>query len=349
MGRELGRISGPLLSENLLRNGSNLVFDSNLLSLSVGNRRIGINTIAPTRDLLVPLEINTTNLLVDNLSEIANFTISTNQIQDPISTITISPSQTNPLVTAPGVTTSLLEFTDRFLYNSTANSNINFNPSGTGISNIKNDTLVNGNLHATGSITWDGDIQFGSDSTDTVTIKADINSDIVPNLTETYDFGSSSLTWKNLYVKTTNASTINGDLVVVSVFNVGDLIFENNTIRNSNPANNINLITDTTQLVEFNNIAYVYDNNEIPTMGEFVLNGTANGYTKVAGTFGVVIPTGESTDTVNSQTGMLRFNTDLGYVTVYNGATWQPVGGISEVLTQDEVTDVMWAWDLILG
>ncbi len=348
MGRELGRISGPLLSENLLRNGNNLVFDNNLLQLNVNNKRIGINTTSPSRELLVPLEIKSTNLLVDTLSEIANFTISTNQIQDPLGTITISPLQSNPLINATGVATSLLEFTDRFLFNATANSNININPTGTGISNIKNNTLVNGSIHATGNITWDGDIQFGNDSSDTITFKSDINSDVVPNLTQTYDFGSASLSWKALNTKNLDSGTINGDLVVVSVFNVGNLIFEGNTIRNSNPSVDINLVADRSDLIQFNNISYVYD-NEIPTMGIFTLNSTSNGYIKVSGTKGVVIPSGLSTDIVPAETGMLRYNTDLGYAKVYNGTTWQPVGGISEVLTQDQVTETMWAWDLILG
>lgn len=348
MGKELGRISGPLLSANLLRNGNNLVFDTNLLQLNVNNRRIGINTTSPSRELLVPLEIHTTNLLVDTLSEIANFTISTNQIQDPLGTITITPNQTSPLITAPGVATSLLTFSDRFITNSTANSNININPSGTGISNVKNNTLVNGNVHATGNITWDGDIQLGSDSSDTITFKTDVDSNVIPNLTQTYDLGSASLTWNTLSTKTLDSISINGDLVSVNTFNVGNLIFEGSTIRNVNSSTDIRLIADSSDLVKFNNIGYIYE-NEIPTMGVFTLNSTANGYVKLAGTSGVVIPSGDSSGEVAAETGMLRYNTDLGYVKVYNGTAWQPVGGVSEVLTIDQVTDTMWAWDLILG
>ena len=348
MGKELGRISGPLLSANLLRNGNNLVFDTNLLQLNVNNRRVGINTVSPSRELLVPLEIKTTGLIVDTLTEVANFTISTNQIQDPLGTITISPSQTNPLITSPGVATSLLTFSDRFLTNSTANSNININPTGTGISNIKNNTLVNGNVRATGNITWDGDVQLGNSSSDTITFKTDVDSNVIPNLTQTYNLGSASLKWKALNTKTLDSTTINGDLVAVNTFNVGNLIFEGNTLRNANPSTDIRLVADSSDLVKFNNIGYIYD-NVIPTMGVFTLNSTANGYIKVAGTAGIVIPTGTTAEEGPAETGMLRFNTDLGYVKVYNGTSWQPVGGVSEVLTTAQVTDTMWAWDLILG
>ena len=49
----LGRISGPLLKSNLLRNGVDLAFENDLLYLDVTNRRIGINTSTPSHELQV--------------------------------------------------------------------------------------------------------------------------------------------------------------------------------------------------------------------------------------------------------------------------------------------------------
>ena len=43
----IGRISGPLLKENLLRNGTDLAFETDLLYLDVTNRRIGVKTTSP--------------------------------------------------------------------------------------------------------------------------------------------------------------------------------------------------------------------------------------------------------------------------------------------------------------
>jgi len=37
----VGRISGPLLKQNLIRNGINLAFETDLLYLDVNNQRIG--------------------------------------------------------------------------------------------------------------------------------------------------------------------------------------------------------------------------------------------------------------------------------------------------------------------
>ena len=47
----IGRISGPLLKANLLREGVNLAFENDLLYLDVNNNRIGINNATPQYDL----------------------------------------------------------------------------------------------------------------------------------------------------------------------------------------------------------------------------------------------------------------------------------------------------------
>jgi hypothetical protein len=348
MGRELGRISGPLLAENLLRNGNNLVFDSNLFLLNVGSKRLGINTLAPTRDLTIANTADTTDLIVDTQSEIANFVITSSQIQNPISTITISPAQVNPVITTPGLATSLLTFSGDSLVNSTSGSNIEFTPSGLGVSNIRNDTVVNGSLHATGNITWDGDIQLGNSPTDTITFSADVNSSIIPNINNAYDLGSPLLQWNTVNAKNLDSTSLSATLVTTSVATIGEINFETNTIQNTTPSNDIVMAGDGTGLLYFNGINYV-NGNEIPVPGTFTLNSTANGYTKFAGTLGITVPISNSSDITGVETGMLRFDPDLGYVRIFNGAFWQPVGGISETLNIDQVTDAMYVWDLILG
>ena len=66
MANTLGRISGQLLKDNLTREGRELAFDTDLLFLNVGDRRIGANTDVPTK----PLEINgtTTTINTQNLN-----------------------------------------------------------------------------------------------------------------------------------------------------------------------------------------------------------------------------------------------------------------------------------------
>ena len=49
----IGRISGAMLKSNLLRQGTDLAFETNLLYVDVNNGRIGVNTDSPTKSLHV--------------------------------------------------------------------------------------------------------------------------------------------------------------------------------------------------------------------------------------------------------------------------------------------------------
>ena len=74
-----------------------------------------------------------------------------------------------------------------------------------GVGIAKNVTIggsvnVHGNLHANGNITSDGSLTLGDAATDSVTFGADVNSHIIPNTDDTFDLGSTSQEWRNLYV-----------------------------------------------------------------------------------------------------------------------------------------------------
>ena len=58
----VGRISGPLLKSNLVRNGIDLAFETNLLYLDVNNARLGVKTSSPQYELDVNGTTKTTNL-----------------------------------------------------------------------------------------------------------------------------------------------------------------------------------------------------------------------------------------------------------------------------------------------
>ena len=60
---------------------------------------------------------------------------------------------------------------------------------------------VGGNLTVTGTTTFNGGtITMGDAANDNVVFGADVNSNIIPNTDNTYDLGSSSQEWKDLYV-----------------------------------------------------------------------------------------------------------------------------------------------------
>lgn len=188
-GKEFGRISGPLLTDNLLRNNQNLAFDNNALYLDVNSSFVGINTSAPVRNLNINGKTVTTDLIVDTQADVGHLTFNTNKIQNIFNeNIVFQPNQTGtPTVTSNGLgTTNHLTFIRNELYAET-NTNIVLDP--TGLTNINTSAFIDGNLHATGTITFDGDITFGNEASDTINLAAEIGTSIIPVLDGVYNIG----------------------------------------------------------------------------------------------------------------------------------------------------------------
>ena len=65
---------------------------------------------------------------------------------------------------------------------------------------IGENLTVQGNIHSDGNITADGNITLGDAATDNIVFSADINSHIIPNTDDTYDLGSTTQEWRNIYI-----------------------------------------------------------------------------------------------------------------------------------------------------
>ena len=245
MGIEFGRISGPLLARNLDRDGADLAFETDLLYLSVVDPStplktvgIGINTDAPNRPLTVNGTTRVTDLLVPTLFETTNrFSISTNRIQNLYNdNIYIQPDQlSDPSIELLKIgtrnystSTNYLNISDKLIENILNNSNIVFQANGDGRVIFNTTTLdIDGTLHATGDITWDGDIIFGDTAADNVSFSSEVDSDIIPNATDTYDLGSLTQRWKPLYTRSLTADTVTVDAFTVN--NINLLLTQGNT------------------------------------------------------------------------------------------------------------------------
>jgi hypothetical protein len=117
-----------------------------------------------------------------------------------------------------------------------SNSDLDIRTSGTGAINLEADTNVTGNLDVTGDITLGGNIRIGDNEVDTVEVQADFISNIVPDVTDTYDLGSSAKQWNNVYtnnVRIANAITttttgtvdiVNTNATVVNAFGAASTI-----------------------------------------------------------------------------------------------------------------------------
>jgi hypothetical protein len=236
MGIELGRISGPLLARNLVRKNSgqgeeNLAFETDLLFLDVVNGRVGINTDTPSspRKLDINGTTGTNDLLVPTQFSTPNFVVSTDRIQNLVNKIYIQPDQTtDPKILMSKIGTANLRISDQLIENITNGSDINFNPNGSGRTEITSSELyVTGNVHATGDITWDGDITFGNNDSDNVEFNADINSHVIPNVNQTYDLGTAGKRWNKIYTKDLTADSLTYSTITINDINL--LLTQGNT------------------------------------------------------------------------------------------------------------------------
>jgi hypothetical protein len=86
-------------------------------------------------------------------------------------------------------------------------------------------------IHATGNITADGGtITFGDGADDNVVFSADIDSDLIPNIDNSYDLGSAGQAWKDLYLEgditLTDAGTIQTSAGVLTIDGAGGLTLD---------------------------------------------------------------------------------------------------------------------------
>lgn len=77
-----------------------------------------------------------------------------------------------------------------------------------GTLDVTGNTQIDGNLNVDGNITLGGNITIGDQQVDTVNVVADFTSNLVPQTDLTYNLGSATKRWNNVY-----AGTINADLV----------------------------------------------------------------------------------------------------------------------------------------
>jgi hypothetical protein len=82
---------------------------------------------------------------------------------------------------------------------------------------------VTGATNFTGTITANGNTVLGSDASDTVTITADVASNIIPSADSTYTLGDTSNYWSHGYIDaitTTGNVTVGGSLTVASIIDM---------------------------------------------------------------------------------------------------------------------------------
>jgi len=210
-----GRISGPLLKANLLREGVNLAFENDLLYLKVDdanptNHKIGIKTNDPQYDLDVNGTTRVPNIEITNLAQIGDILISGNTIESTTSTLALG--TLDNVVYQNRLTIDSLDIEGNRISSNVSNANIELAPNGTGKVEVHSNMNVQGNIYATGNITADGEIQIGDQDTDFIEFLSEVSSDIIPSEDNTYSLGSDPETggkqWSDIYVQNFFAGTV---------------------------------------------------------------------------------------------------------------------------------------------
>ncbi len=219
---QVGRISGPLLTANLERQGKDLAFRNDLnttqlLYLNVNTGKIGVNTSTPGFDFDVAGTISTTNLITDSLSSpLNNLNIQNNTISAS-GNITLDAAEAIRFGTLDNGSIRINDNTIRTL---DTHANIDLMPQGTATTEIFNNLNIYGNLETPGNITFGGTLTLGNEDTDDVNFNADVNSDIIPDQSNTYDLGTDTKRWRTLYSRLINGQVLSADQAVVGGINV---------------------------------------------------------------------------------------------------------------------------------
>jgi len=178
--------------------------------------------------------------------------------------------------------------------------------------------LIDGTLHAVGNITFDGNITLGNDDTDNITFAADVNSDIIPDVTNTYKLGSSAKKWNNVYAQNLTVTDLYSTTATAGTWNQGGLVITTNSV--SAGTGTLNITISGTGKVNLHNKVYIKDNTitHNNAIVPLEIGATGVGYTKFGGTRGLVIPKGTTLQRpAAAELGTMRYNSDVNYIEVY--------------------------------
>ena len=353
----IGRISGPLLKANLIRDGVDLTFrngasDPDILYIDVNNARIGVNNSAPTTDLHITGSTSTTTLTVDNQVDVGNLHITGNTISSDLNTINFAPSGADPVIYHSKLYVDDISVEGNTIATIDTNANLELRPNGTGTlevfasTNIDGDLYVSGSLNVDGDVTIGGNITIGDALTDSIQINAAIKSDLIPEQDNTFDLGSPSYRWKDLYL-----ANLNTDLLSVSTLDVGDLMFRDNEITTTT-GQDLHIDGNGSGGVRLGNFRItgnVITNVSSGAISQFAQTGT--GYFKIDTTNGFVPPRGTDAQrpTAYAVLGMTRYNTTSKSIEVWDGAAWSSPAGASGAVSEIVANDIAASFALMLG
>jgi hypothetical protein len=362
---QLGRIGGQVLTDNLLRAGVDLAFETDLLYLDVTNQQIGIKDSTP----VYTLDVNN-NIYANELTVVTQLAPGNLRFNAP-NTISTSVGGIDVYINGGGeifhdrlVTANLV--LDGNLISSISNSNIVLDPNGSGTVELRADTyitedlVVNGNISMSGNLTGLGTLTFGDQTLDTITINTDFTQSIVPGDDLTYALGadagdSSARRWNELYTPEwqyiTDGAWPGSGITPLSATISDQLILDGtiNKISAAQSNDDVILLPDTgITRIE----ATQWQGNNITNLLNTPLTLTSSGigYYSIVGSNAMIIPAGPELDRrASPDVGETRWNTDEDYLESFDGTVWAVSTGGGIEVTTDIMNDLSNVYTLILG
>lgn len=362
---QLGRIGGQVLTDNLLRAGVDLAFETNLLYLDVTNQQIGIKDSTP----IYTLDINN-NIFANELTVVTQLAPGNLRLNSP-NTISTSVGGIDVYINGSGeifhdrlVTANLV--LDGNLLSSVSNSNIVFDPNGSGTvefttdTNITGDLAVTGNISMGGNLTGLGTLTFGNQTIDTVTINTDFTQSVIPGDDFVFDLGadagdSSARRWTELHTpewQYINSGAWPGSGIVPLSATISDQLILDGTINKISAAQS----NDDVRLLPFTGITRIeatqWQNNSITNLLNTPLTvaSTGTGYTRFMGNNGIVVPAGTSAQRPSTpELGDTRWNITEQHLECYDGSVYIIATGGGDLVTQQFMEDLGFIYSAILG
>ena len=216
IGTGVGKISGPLLAPNLERSGTDFSVDTDLLYLNVNDQRVGFGTDVPDATLSVDNFV-ATSLIIDDVGNIGDLQYvgsGLNEIKSFFGNINILPSGADPVIFATAFGSENVVFDENIIRSEDSNSSIEFYVDPSRKVNVNSNMFVDGGLHATGNVTFDGSITLGNTNVDSIAFNADVNTSIIPDSNLTYQLGSASKKWGETFFYLWNGDVLNASVLV---------------------------------------------------------------------------------------------------------------------------------------
>lgn len=370
---QIGRIGGQVLTDNLLRAGVDLAFETDLLYLDVTNRRIGVEDNTPSYDLDVNNNLRTTDLIVDTQAAIQNL-----RINAP-STISTSVGGIDVFINGGGelfhdrmisrsASTDYLLFDDNKI-SSFNNNNIVFDPNGSGqilinaTTEVTGDLAVSGNISVSGNLSKQGNLILGDDvidgeglvpENDIVDFNAPFSQDLIPGADNAFDMGgslgdSTAGRWRSATIPdNTNITTVRPSNALISE----QMLINGTTNSITAVQSNENLVLNPdTGITVIEQTQWQDDDITNLLNTPLTFAGTGIGYLRLMGDNAFAVPAGTDAERNPSpEIGDTRWNTDQQYLECFDGTLYQvSIGGGGGTISVSDMDDFSNVYVLMLG